>query len=45
MQAYASNFSGRGKIYRLLYVAEKADSEQVSLEALRLAADQLRKVG
>ena len=43
-QAYASNFAGRGKIHRLLFIAQKADSEHASLEAFRLAADELKKV-
>ncbi len=44
MQAYASSYSGHARVNRLLFIASKTVGTPTELEALRLAADQLRKV-
>lgn len=44
VQAYASSYAGHARVARLLFVAGKTAGTQMELEALRLAADQLRKV-
>lgn len=44
MQAYASSYSGHARVNRLLFLASKTVGTPTELEALRLAADQLRKV-
>ena len=43
-QAYASSYAGHARVARLLFIASKTAGMQMELEALRLAADQLRKV-
>ena len=45
VQAYASSYAGHARVARLLFIASKTAGTQMELEALRLAADQLRKVG
>ena len=44
VQAYASSYTGHARVARLLFIAGKTAGTQMELEALRLAADQLRKV-
>lgn len=44
MQAYASNYTGHAKVNRLIFIASKTAGTPLELEALRLAAEQLRKV-
>ena len=43
-QAYAINYTGHGKTARLQFVAKQAAGSQLELDALRMAADELRKV-
>ena len=43
-QAYAANYSGHARIDRLLFAAEKNVGKPLELEALKLAADALKKV-
>ena len=44
VQAYASSYTGHARVARLLFIAGKTAGTQMELEALHLAADQLRKV-
>ena len=44
VQAYASSYTGHARVARLLFIAGKTAGTQMELEALRLVADQLRKV-
>ncbi|VAH05511.1 unnamed protein product [Triticum turgidum subsp. durum] len=39
VEAYAAQYSGRTRVGRLLFIAEKCGSEQMRLDALRLAYD------
>ncbi|KAM2729154.1 hypothetical protein EV1_000578 [Malus domestica] len=44
IEAYASLYSGRTKIMRLLFIAERSQSNQaMELEALRMAYDEIKK--
>ncbi|XP_009349943.1 COP9 signalosome complex subunit 1 [Pyrus x bretschneideri] len=44
IEAYASLYSGRTKIIRLLFIAERSQSNQaMELEALRMAYDEIKK--
>lgn len=44
VEAYASLYSGRTKIMRLLFIAERCDSNpSMQLEALRMAYDEIKK--
>ncbi|XP_068315588.1 COP9 signalosome complex subunit 1-like [Pyrus communis] len=44
IEAYASLYSGRTKIMRLLFIAERSHSNQaMELEALRMAYDEIKK--
>lgn len=43
-QAYAANYSGHARIDRLMFAAEKSVGKPLELEALKLAADVLKKV-
>ena len=43
-QAYAASYSGLGKLYRLNFIASTATGA-LQLEAMRLAVDELRRVG
>ena len=45
LQAYAANYSGHAKIDRLLFVADRSTGQPLELEALKLAADALKRVG
>ena len=45
LQAYAANYSGHAKIDRLLFVADRSVGQPLELEALKLAADALKRVG
>ena len=44
MQNYASNYTGHAKINRLIFISEKTADAQLALQALRIAADELKKV-
>jgi COP9 signalosome complex subunit 1 len=44
MQAYASNYTGNAKINRLIFIAEKTTDTALALSALKLAADDLKRV-
>jgi COP9 signalosome complex subunit 1 len=44
MQNYASSYTGHAKVNRLIFIAEKTADAQLSLAALRIAADELKKV-
>ncbi|KAK9832518.1 hypothetical protein WJX81_004497 [Elliptochloris bilobata] len=43
LEAYASGYTGHARVARLLFIATKTAGSPTELEALRLAADQLRK--
>ncbi|PRW44245.1 COP9 signalosome complex subunit 1 [Chlorella sorokiniana] len=43
IEAYAANYSGHARIDRLLFAAEKSVGRPLELEALKLAADALKK--
>ncbi|XP_059634118.1 COP9 signalosome complex subunit 1-like [Cornus florida] len=43
VEAYAGLYSGRTKIARLLYIADRCDNVSMQLEALRLAFDLIKK--
>lgn len=43
-QVYASQFSGHAKVDRLLFIAKKTRGQQLETDALRLAAEELKKV-
>lgn len=43
LEAYASNYAGHIKVDRLLFVADKALGHPLELEALKMAADELKK--
>lgn len=45
VQAYIGNYSSHTKIDRLIFIAEKSAGQPLELEALKLAADELRQVG
>lgn len=44
MQAYISNYTSHTKIDRLLFVAERNRGTPLELEALKLAADEVKQV-
>ncbi len=44
MQAYASNYTGNAKINRLVFISEKTADAGLALSALRIAAEELKKV-
>ena len=44
MQAYAGSYSGNAKINRLMFIAEKTSDSALALSALRIAADDLKRV-
>lgn len=44
MQAYISNYTSHTKIYRLLFIAERNQGRLLELEALKLAADEVKQV-
>jgi len=43
VEAYASVYSGRTKIRRLLHIADRFDNLTMQLEALRMADDEVKK--
>lgn len=43
-QAYSSNYVGNAKINRLIFIAEKTTDSALALSALKIAADDLKKV-
>ncbi|CAI9101716.1 OLC1v1039108C1 [Oldenlandia corymbosa var. corymbosa] len=43
IEAYASLYTGRTKIVRLLFIAERCGNVSMQLEALRMAYDELKK--
>ncbi|RWR80770.1 COP9 signalosome complex subunit 1 [Cinnamomum micranthum f. kanehirae] len=43
VEAYASLYSGRTKIMRLLFIADRCENQSISLEALRMAFDEIKK--
>ncbi len=43
-QNYANSYVGHARINRLVFIAEKTADAQLSLSALKLAADELKKV-
>lgn len=43
VEAYASLYSGRTKIKRLLFITESCDNHMMLLEALRMAYDEIKK--
>jgi hypothetical protein len=43
-QGYIGSYSSHTKIDRLLFIAERSYNKPLELEALRLAADELRQV-
>lgn len=44
LQAYISNYTSHTKIDRLLFIAEHNPGKPVELEALKLAADEVKQV-
>lgn len=43
-QGYAANYTALGKLLRLQFIAKAAAGTQLELDALKIAADQLREV-
>ncbi|GKF40284.1 COP9 signalosome complex subunit 1, partial [Tanacetum coccineum] len=43
IESYASLYSGRTKISRLMFIAEKLGSESAALDAYRMAYDEIKK--
>ncbi|KAF6154454.1 hypothetical protein GIB67_028346 [Kingdonia uniflora] len=43
VEAYASLYSGRTKIMRLVFIADQCGNEAMELEALRMAYDEIKK--
>lgn len=43
VEAYASLYSGRTKIVRLLFIADRCDNVSMQLEALRMAYEEIKK--
>lgn len=44
LQAYISSYTSHTKIDRLLYIAEHHQGQPLELEALKLAADEVKQV-
>ncbi len=44
MQAYISNYTSHTRIDRLLFISDRNKGTQLELEALKLAADELKQV-
>ena len=44
LQAYAANYTGHGKIDRLICVADKSAGQPMEVEALKMAVSELQKV-
>ena len=44
VQSFAGNYTGHAKVNRLVFIAEKTADAQLALSALRIAADELKKV-
>ena len=45
VQAYANNYTGNAKINRLVFISEKTADAGLALSALKIAAEELKKVG
>ena len=43
LQSYAASYTSMGKILRLLHIAKATPGTHLELEALKLAADQLKQ--
>jgi COP9 signalosome complex subunit 1 len=43
IEAYAGMYTGRTKVLRLLFIADKCDNETMKLEALRMAYEEIKK--
>lgn len=43
VEAYAALYSGRTKISRLMFIAERCGNQSMQLEALRMAYDEIKK--
>lgn len=43
VEAYAALYTGRTKVLRLLFIAERCGNEAMQLEALRMAHDEIKK--
>lgn len=43
-QAYAGNYSGNARINRMIFIADKTTDSALALSALKIAADDLKKV-
>ncbi|WIA41006.1 hypothetical protein OEZ86_004647 [Tetradesmus obliquus] len=43
LEAYISNYTSHTKIYRLLFIAERNQGKPLELEALKLAADEVKQ--
>lgn len=43
IEAYASLYSGRTKITRLLFIADRCENRQMQMEAYRMAYDEIKK--
>uniref|UniRef100_A0A0C9S8Z7 TSA: Wollemia nobilis Ref_Wollemi_Transcript_2421_1638 transcribed RNA sequence n=1 Tax=Wollemia nobilis TaxID=56998 RepID=A0A0C9S8Z7_9CONI len=43
VEAYASLYTGRTKIVRLMFIADRCGNQSVALEALRMAYDEIKK--
>ena len=43
-QAYANNYTGNAKINRLVFISEKTADAGLALSALKMAAEDLKKV-
>ena len=43
-QAYANNYTGNAKINRLVFISEKTAAAGLALSALKMAAEDLKKV-
>ena len=44
LQAYANNYTGNAKINRLVFISEKTADAGLALSALKIAAEELKKV-
>jgi COP9 signalosome complex subunit 1 len=43
VEAYAAMYTGRTKVLRLLFIADKCENETMKLEALRMAYEEIKK--
>ena len=44
VQAYANSYTGNAKINRLVFISEKTADAGIALSALKIAAEELKKV-